>query len=95
MTHSWKEYQNALNVVETWKREQEAIRKERTNTKPFRTYNDIIWKKREELNREQYLLKTFTPENIARVGEIQMTIIADLRTVLMKCIRNKYKSTNK
>lgn len=59
MKYTWKEYQNALEVVRTFEDEKEEIRSQRiVRQNPINTYSQILWKLKRDLNNIQYEKKS-------------------------------------
>ena len=71
MEFSWEEYKKAKHIVTVFEKERKEIQLKRQSLKyPYwdRTLNNIIWHKRNELNKEMYGIRNATPEQIKAAG---------------------------
>lgn len=84
---TYKEYTEACDIVAKWDEKCAEVRKTRNviDWKEHSKLTNIIWRKREELNRELYNIKSATPEQIKEAGEEFLeTYIKSLRLSLLK-----------
>lgn len=87
MEITYKEYAEACDIVAKWDEKCAEVRKTRNviDWKEHGKLTNIIWRKREELNRELYNIKSATPEQIKEAGEKFLeTYIKNLRLSLLK-----------
>lgn len=85
MDFSWKEYQTALNIVKVFEKQREEIKSKRRNFNWLRTYNNIVWEKREELNKLEYEIRNLPIERKEYLGdEFLNKLIYDKQSELLE-----------
>ena len=62
MEPTWKEYQNALNIVKAFDDKRRAVQSKRKTFNWQRTFNDIVWHKRMELAKERLEIEKLPKE---------------------------------
>jgi hypothetical protein len=93
MIYTWNEYQEALNIVKTFEKEREKIKSDIINFNWERTYDDIIWKRRIAISKEEYIIRKLTPERRTYLGEeFLKKYIDDMKKDLLKIRYEKFKN---
>ena len=69
MDFTWKEYQNAKNIIKVFEKQRQEIQSKRINFNWSRTYDDIVWERCEKFNKLQYEIRNLPIERREELGE--------------------------
>lgn len=72
MQFSWNDYQKAKHIVSVFENEQKEIQSKRYSNSSlnWKTLNELIWFKRQQLNDEMYNLRSLSNDEIERHGRV-------------------------